>query len=226
MWPDGYYATFNMFNGGHFKGAQVCVYERSAMLSGAVARQICSPPNSSYGSLLASDLDGKSDDLAPTNASCTGPACPPDGAPNILANFYGGALQLGWVSVNWSAAQGTMLWPQAIGAASFTPACNGGACIPQPGTKQQLDSLGDRLMFRLAYSKPCINSTPGRCQSWDAPHMVVSRAVTVNPSVSSVTGVRWYDLLPSFQNINVGTSATLATTINQQSTFSPDSDYR
>jgi hypothetical protein len=226
VWPDGYYATFNMFNGGHFKGAQVCVYERSMMLSGAIARQICSQPNSSYGSLLASDLDGKSDDLTPKGGSCTGPACPPDGTPNILANFYGGALQLGWVSVNWSTAMGTMLWPQAIGAASFTPACNGGACIPQPGTKQQLDSLGDRLMFRLAYSKPCVHSTPGQCQSWDAPHMVVSHAVTVNPSVSSVTGVRWYDLLPSFQNINVGTSATLATTINQQSTFSPDSDYR
>ena len=29
--------------------------------------------------------------------------------------------------------------------------CGGGACIPQPSTNQKLDSLGDRLMFRLAY---------------------------------------------------------------------------
>jgi hypothetical protein len=235
VWPDGYYATFNMFNGGHFVGAQVCVYERSAMLSGAIARQMCSHPNSSYGSLLASDLDGKSDDLTPTpppiDASCPLQACPPAGTPNILANFYGGMLQLGWVSVNWSTAGGTMLWPQALsGAASFTPACNGGACIPQPGTKQQLDSLGDRLMFRLAYSRPCqVYSSPPpdpQCKTWDPYyHLVVSHAVTVKPSVSSVTGVRWYDLRPSF-NL-VATPPTLTTTINQQSTFSPpDSDYR
>jgi len=158
----------------------------------------------------------------------TKPACPPVGTPNVLANFYGGYLQVGFITVNWSPTpQGSILWPQRLaGAASFTPACNGGTCIPQLGTSQQLDSLGDRLMFRLAYSKPCVSSTSGPCQ-WDANyHLVVSHAVTANPSVSSVTGVRWYDLLPSFQNINVGTSATLKTTINQQSTFSPDTDYR
>jgi hypothetical protein len=32
-------------------------------------------------------------------------------------------------------------------------ACNGtgAACIPQPGTTQQLDTLGDRIMYRLVY---------------------------------------------------------------------------
>ena len=35
---------------------------------------------------------------------------------------------------------------------SFSPACSGGGtCIPQSGTTQKLDSLADRLMYRLAY---------------------------------------------------------------------------
>ena len=40
---------------------------------------------------------------------------------------------------------------RCIAVASFADACNGGTCIPQSGTTQQLDSLADRLMFRLAY---------------------------------------------------------------------------
>ncbi|MGA0586186.1 hypothetical protein ACO2Q2_03490 [Dyella sp. KRB-257] len=35
--------------------------------------------------------------------------------------------------------------------ASFAAACGGGTCVPQYGTRQKLDSLADRLMFRLAY---------------------------------------------------------------------------
>ena len=235
-WPDGYYATFNMFRGNRFVGARVCAYERAQMLVGGIAHQLCATSNPSFGSILPADLDGKSTDLNPSytfpdnpgDVSCmTGPACPPTGTPNVLANFYGGYLQVGFVTVNWSTtAQGSILWPQKLaGAASFTPACNGGTCIPQPNTNQNLDSLGDRLMFRLAYSKPCVPMAQGQCQ-WDANyHLVVSHSVTVSPS-SSVTGVRWYDLLPSFQNVTVGQSATLTTTINQQSTFSPDTDYR
>jgi len=225
VWPDGYYATFNMFKGGRFQGARVCVYDRAQMLLGNPAGQWCAAPNASYGSLLPSDLDGKSADLG--NTSCVGgAACPPAGTPNILANFYGGYLQLGFVTVNWSAGSGTISWPARVTqAAPFTPACNGGACIPQKDTNQKLDSLGDRLMFRLAYSRPCTSySSPGVCRTWDNSHLVVSHAVTANPGTSSVTGIRWYDLLPAFTG--TGSSTTLTTTINQQSTFSPDSDYR
>ena len=37
--------------------------------------------------------------------------------------------------------------PFTVACAAFTNL----ACIPQQGTSDQLDSLGDRLMFRLAY---------------------------------------------------------------------------
>ena len=239
VWPDGYYATFNMFKGGRFLGARVCVYDRAAMLAGAPGRQLCGGPNSSYGSVLPSDLDGKAADLnasyvssaTPGDTTCSAPAdaaCPPVGTPNIIANFSGGFLQLGFVTVDWSAAKGTISWPQRVaGAASFTAACNGGACIPQPGTNQKLDSLGDRLMFRAAFSRPCISLSSGQCLTWDPKyHVLISHSVTVNPGSSNVTGIRWYDVSPSFSNINVGVSATMSTAINQQSTFSPDADYR
>lgn len=38
-----------------------------------------------------------------------------------------------------------------IPVASFTETCGGGKCITQSGTSEQLTSLDDRLMYRLAY---------------------------------------------------------------------------
>ncbi|HET7064051.1 MAG TPA: hypothetical protein VFI49_07205, partial [Rudaea sp.] len=32
VWPDGYYTTFNIFNGNSFGGAKLCAYDRTAML--------------------------------------------------------------------------------------------------------------------------------------------------------------------------------------------------
>src|ERR1700736_2796998 len=42
------------------------------------------------------------------------------------------------------------MYEKGIAVAPFTQACNGGVCIAQPNS-QKLDSLGDRLMYRLAY---------------------------------------------------------------------------
>ena len=40
-----------------------------------------------------------------------------------------------------------------LATAAFSLPCadTGGACVPQPNTTQHLDTLGERLMFRLAY---------------------------------------------------------------------------
>ena len=90
-----------------------------------------------------------------------------------------------------------------IAVAAFTQACNGGVCIPQPNS-QHLDSLGDRLMYRLAY----------RVFS-DHAAMVVNHSVVAGSSV----GVRWYEL-----------RAPAATpgqfSLYQQGTFAPDAAYR
>ncbi len=60
VWPDAYYETFNMFdsNGNFFLGAEACAYDRTAMLSGLAATQICFPKtlDATVGGLLPSDV--------------------------------------------------------------------------------------------------------------------------------------------------------------------------
>jgi len=91
------------------------------------------------------------------------------------------------------------------GVASFRLACGGfGACIPQPGVTDRLDSLGDRLMYRLAYRNFSADH-----QTW-----LVSHSVTAGSSV----GERWYE----FRAPENSTSLS----VYQQGTFAPDSNYR
>jgi hypothetical protein len=58
IWPDGYYASFNIFSPS-FAGAMACAYDRTNMLAGNSATSICFQQPKSVGSLLPSDLDSK-----------------------------------------------------------------------------------------------------------------------------------------------------------------------
>jgi hypothetical protein len=195
VWPDGYYITFNMFNGNSFTGTKVCAYNRNAMLSGAPATQQCFQMSSAYASLLPADLDGF--------------VAPPAGSPEFLVNRGSSNLNLWRFHVDFANAANTKLTgPISMPVAAFTSACNGGACIPQAGTSQLLDSLGDRLMYRLAYR----NFT-----TYES--LVVTHSVSVQSGPSkknTFTGVRWYEL----RNPNA------TPTVYQQSTFAPDTNFR
>ncbi len=188
VWPDGYYITFNMFNGNTFVGADACAYDRNAMLAGQPATQVCFQQGSSVGGLLPSDLDGTT--------------APPAGSPNFLTFFGTNNLNLFKFHVDFATpANSTFTGPTVIPVTAFTALCNGGTCVPQSGTTQQLDSLADRLMYRLAYRNF------GTHESLVVNHSVVA---------GSSGGIRWYEL----QNPN-GT-----VTVAQQSTFAPDSNFR
>lgn len=193
VWPDAYYITFNMFNGNSFQGARLCAYNRQAMLQGTAASQQCFQLSSSYGSALPADLDGNT--------------APPAGTPNYLLNFTTGRLNLWKFHVDWSNSANTKLsGPTAIPVAAFTPACNGATCIPQAGVSQKLDSLGDRLMYRLAYRN-----------FGDHEALLVNHSVQAGSSRRDQhTGVRWYELR----------SPGGTPVVYQQSTYSPDSSYR
>jgi hypothetical protein len=197
IWPDGYYFSFNMFSGNTFVGARACAFDRSKMLTGAAATQACFQQSSSVGSLLPSDLDGT--------------IAPPTGEPDFYLNFGTNALNLFKFHVDFATpSNSTFTGPTTIPVAAFTAACSGGGtCIPQPNTSNKLDSLADRLMYRLAYR----NFTgTGAHES-----LVVTHSVTVSGRKhTSVTGVRWYEL----RNPN-GTP-----TVFQQGTFSPNSNSR
>ncbi|HET6842075.1 MAG TPA: hypothetical protein VFK06_10365 [Candidatus Angelobacter sp.] len=188
IWPDAYYTTFNMFNGNTFVGADLCAYDRNAMLNGQPATQVCFQQGSSVGGVLPADMEG------------TTP--PPAGSPNFLLFFGTNNLNLFKFHVDFATpANSTITGPTAIPVAAFTPVCNGGTCVPQAGTTQQLDSLADRLMYRLSYR-----------------NFGSHESLVVNHSVAAGTGggIRWYEL----QNPN-GT-----VTVAQQSTFAPDSKFR
>jgi hypothetical protein len=188
VWPDGYYLSFNMFSGNNFAGGRACAFDRSAMLAGVPANQICFQLSSSFGGLLPSDLDGA--------------AAPPAGSPNFYLAFGSNSLDLWKFHADFATpANSTFTGPTAIPVAAFSPACGGGACIPQSGTSQRLDSLADRLMHRLAYRN-----------FGDHESLVVNHSVTAGSSV----GVRWYEL----RNPNA------TPTVFQQGTYTPDSNFR
>jgi hypothetical protein len=189
VWPDGYYMTFNMFNGNSFAGARACALDRAKMLvNDPSATQQCYQLSTAYGGLLPSDLDG------------TTP--PPAGSPDYFLNYETSSLNLWKFHVDFATpANSTFSGPVNLPVASFSPACNGSNCIPQPGTRQKLDSLADRLMYRLAYRN-----------FGDHESLVVNHSVTAGSSV----GIRWYEL----RDPN-GTP-----TVYQQGTFAPDSTYR
>ena len=167
VWPDGYYLSFNMFNGSTFVGARACALDRTAMLAGAAATQQCFDSSSNGGSLLPADLDGS--------------IAPPAGSPDFFVNLATNSLRLWRFHVDFAAPQNTtFVGPVTIPVASFAIACGGGSCVPQKATQRKLDSLGDRPMYRLAYR----HFADGH------------EALVFNHSVSagSSVGVRWYEL--------------------------------
>jgi hypothetical protein len=194
VWPDGYYMSFNIFNGNTFTGARACALDSAAMRAGTAATQVCFQLGSSFGSLLPSDLDGTT--------------APPTGSPDFYMNFGTNSLNLWKFHVDFATpANSTFTGPTNIPVAAFTAACaGGGTCIPQPSTKNKLDSLADRLMYRLAYRNFGTHES-----------LVVTHSVTVSGGKrSSTTGVRWYELR----------SPNGTPTVFQQGTYAPDSDSR
>lgn len=194
VWPDGYYITYNMFrNGRSFTGNTVCALERDRMLIGASARQICANTTGGH-SLEPADLEGTT--------------LPPPGSPNLLMSISTSTVQFWRMAVNWTAGTGSLTGPTTVsGVSAFSRACGGGACIVQPGTTQRLDSLADRLMYRLSYRR-----------------FATHEALVINHSVTSGTGVgiRWYEL----RNAAGQSFASAAPVVHQQGTFAPSNDFR
>ena len=194
VWPDAYYISYNMFrNGRSFTGNTVCAFERAQMLLGLTARQACVNTTAGH-SLEPADLEGTT--------------LPPAGSPNLLMSITTNTVQFWRFAVNWGAGTGSLTGPTTVaGVAAFSRACGGGTCIPQSGTTTQLDSLADRLMYRLSYR-----------------NFGDHEALVINHSVTSGTGVgvRWYEL----RNAAGQTFGSAAPVVFQQGTFAPTNEFR
>lgn len=196
VWPDGYYITYNIFDGNTFVGAKICVFDRAKMLQGLAATQQCFPNIANYGGILPADLDGS--------------AFPPAASPNYLVGLGATSTTLAlWrAHVDWAApGNSTLDGPTEIAVPAYIEACSAqnDTCIPQAGTTQQLDALGDRLMYRLAYRKFV-----------DHESLVVNHSVSLSSGGTSNVGVRWYELR------DPGGTPVLF----QSGTYAPDANYR
>ena len=204
VWPDGYYMSINQFTckfiGCNWAGAGAVAFERDAMLAGQTARMVYfdlynTDPN--LGGMLPADLDG--------------PA-PAAGTPNPFAQmddnawgYSGDQLQVWNFHVNWNnPSSSTFTFDRALPVNAFDSDLCGYSrnCIEQPGGTK-LDSLSDRLMFRLQYRNFGSYKT-----------MVVNH--TVDSNGADRAGIRWYELRDTGSGWG----------IHQQSTYSPDSANR
>src|SRR6267142_2649733 len=192
VWRDAYYVSYNMFDSiTGFQGPRLCAMDAAAMRAGSAATQQCFQLANTFDGLLPSDVDG------------TTP--PPAGEPAFFIGFNInnlGSLDLWRFHVDFTApANSTLTGPAILAVSPFNEACGGGTCVPQSGTSQQLDSLGDRVMYRLAYRNF------GSHES-----LVVNHSITAG----SVVGVRWYEIQSPASN----------PVVFQSGTFAPDSSYR
>src|SRR5437016_308039 len=160
------------------------------MLAGAASPVSVCYTITNDGGYLPSDLDGST--------------LPPAGSSGVFLTFETlSSLRYYRLSPNFAnPGSSTLSAPTDIAVASFNEACGGGTCVPQAGTSQLLDSLGDRPMYRLAYRN-----------FGDHDALVFNHSVAAGSSV----GVRWYELRSPL---------TGAFTLYQQGTFAPDSTYR
>lgn len=173
VWPDGYYISYNIFNNAQtFAGSKVCAFDRAKMLAGdPTASQQCFQLSNAFGGLLPSDLDGST--------------APPAGSPNFFLNFGANSLNMWKFHADFAnPGNATFTGPTNIPVAAFNAACSGGGtCIPQPSTNNKLDSLADRLMYRVAYRNRAGTES-----------LLVNHSVTIGSKRTGITSVRWYEL--------------------------------
>ncbi len=196
IWPDGYYMSTNNFGPGSagWVGNGAYSFDRTAMLAGDPNAQRISftvpPGTDGFISLLPADCDG------------TFPAI---GTPNYFTYIRtGGTQRLGvyefhsdWITpANSTFGNLNYLNVNPFGTLGW------GSGIPQKGSPQMLETLGDRLMYRLQYRK--FNGYSS---------MVLNHSIDAG---SGVAGIRWYELRNS----------GAAWSIYQQATYSPDNTSR
>ena len=204
VWPDGYYMSINQFSckfvSCSWAGAGAVAFERDKMLAGQSARMVyfdLYSVDANLGGMLPADLDGPP---------------PLAGAPNPFAQmddnawgYSGDQLQIWNFHVDWAnPASSTFTVNKVLPVSAFDSDMCAYArnCISQPGGTN-LDSLSDRLMFRLQYRNF------GSYQT-----LVVNHTVDANGADKA--GIRWYELRDTGSGWEV----------RQQSTYSPDSANR
>lgn len=213
VWPDAaynaYYMTVHEFDaaGNAYLGQSASAFDRARLLNGnSAAPLVTFALGTSYLGMLPADLDGPP---------------PASGTPGFffMTDATAATLQIWDFKPDWGTPANSIFGVGAghmandsLAIATYTDACTVSTCalVPQAGTAKRLDSLGDRLMHRVAF----------RVLSGGLQTAVFNHTVDVDGSGgSNRTGIRWYEARRN--------PASGAWSINQQSTYAPGTtDYR
>ena len=199
-WADAYYVSFDLNDVDHNYmeiGVVVCALDRTNMLVGSQpnAMQCFSDPNpiptqgSLYlrHSLIPADVDGTVAPPAGRHEYLVSLQNPPDDGKTTTSN----AINLWDFHVDWVNPSNSTFANSALTVTPYTQGCYElkhvayTICVPESTTSQTknyVDSVGDRLMPRLAYRNF------GTYESF-----LVSHTVRVG-AVNRQTGIRWYEL--------------------------------
>jgi hypothetical protein len=173
VWSDAYYGSANLYSGGahgSYVAPLACAYNRTAMLAGTTATNmlICFQLSNSDWTLLPSDIDG----LTP----------PATGEPAFFMELAGN-YSLYKFHVDFATpSDSTFTGPISLSlGGGYGVGCGGvdSPCIPQLGTSQELDGLGDRLMHRLAY------------RNFGSYELLASNSAVL---VGSSIGITWFEV--------------------------------
>ena len=204
-WTNTWAQTMNNFgpSASGFVGAEVCLYERTRLLAGTpFPRQVCHQYSTADDSLLPADIDSPTNPPANECQFFIGTLTPP-----TQLSLYSACID--WLHPS-GATFGSAV-PVTVPTYTITCGGSGGACVPQKGTADKLDSLGDRLMYRFAYYN---DAAPTGKQHWYVNHDVVASG--------SQIGIRWYE----FQAPKIAILPGPAFMRFQASTYAPDANYR
>ena len=223
IWPTDYGQAVNNFGpgGSGFIGPLACIYNRKKLLAGDPgAEQICHQYTISpqyQDSLLPADQDSAVN--------------PPAGEDHFYIGSLGDVdnshLSLYSAHINnpndWSKGA---TWTgdgnsQLLNISTFNPACGasnyGGACVPQKGISDLLDSLGGRLMYRFAYWNDGPADTASGIKT-NAQHWLTDWDVAGS---AGQNGVRWMDVTAPVKAVQ-----PTALSVLQQGTWAPDGNWR
>ena len=215
VWSNGYYQTQGEFTGSGYVGPGLCAYNSAKLVVGdGSAEQICFTLAPADGLPLPADID-------------SGLAPPANEDEFFLSLWDPSHLSLYSLHPDYQNPQNSSVTgtngSQLIAVPAFTPACNGaydGNCVPQKDTSNQLQVLGGRLMYRVAYwedtPQASVRATPPRplpSQHWYVVHDSTAAGGNQAP--------RWYEFTAPIRAVPV-TSISLF----QSGTFAPDSNHR
>src|SRR5262249_16539186 len=104
-------------------------------------------------------------------------------------------------------ANSTFTGPTKLTVPTYSDACPFFACVIQPSPGENLDSIGNRLMFRLAYRNLGTHET-----------MVATHSVKGSGSGNAPAAVRWYEIRSpgtSPRSLQVGTVGSRSSALSR-----------